>query len=140
MNYEVLEEAVLPHFEGCYRLGKARGMIAGNHYDTEQRQQEGARVFRDLILGKRERVTFKSLKPMAQALRDANFVGSVEYGKELIPSLFGLGFVNYSNGGPKFGSLHFRTDEISNGTRNGKQRTRKIYIIENRHEEIAIRN
>lgn len=134
MDYGFPEEIAI-HFEGCYRLGRVWGMIPIKIYDSEKRMVQGARVFRDLILGNKNSRTFKSRKKLASVLKQVGFVMSEDYGEEIIPKL-NEKRVNYSDGNSKFGHLEFLTDTMSNGRRNDKERTRKVYRIIDHPQEL----
>lgn len=85
----------------------------------EERQRNGARIFKKQILGRFGNRAVKTLDEMAQLLYDTGIVSSLKEGRELTPSIMG-GRVIYGSGDIVFeevrdekGNIRYRTTDYN---------------------------
>lgn len=82
------------HFEGPYRLAKGNGKFT----TSESRRAEGARLFRERVLGDRDSVTIEGVNKMVGVLKENNIALSYNVGRELADSIDGFSIL-CSDGG-----------------------------------------
>jgi len=93
----------------------ARATRRGKFLTEEERQVEGARIFKRKVLGLCGSQSVKTLDEMAQTLYATGIASSVEEGREITPSLMG-GRVSYSL------CKEIAFDEVTNGEGDKKYR------------------